>query len=208
MQKLGCKSADVFLTSYGVCRSDVGKLAVAKAFSGMILDEAQQIKNYNSQVSKAVKEIAEAVGPIRVALSGTPVENKLQDLNSQFEYILPGYLASSRTDFQQQFGRPVTAAARGQQSEEHLAKQRLLQRTVRPFIMRRQKTDPEICKDLPDKIVQDPKADGACKQFFRARLIDVGSLKKDPRRACACAGSRLRADGSAKEALPGGTGGV
>lgn len=172
-KQLGSRSVDVFLTSYGVCRSDVRKLALPKAFSGMILDEAQQIKNYNSKISKAVKEIAEAVGPIRIALSGTPVENKLQDLNSQFEYILPGYLASSRTDFQEQFGRPVTAAACGPENEKQLAQKRLLQRIVRPFILRRQKTDPEICKDSPEKIVQDLRACGAEMRPFGPSLSSL-----------------------------------
>ena len=53
---LKVKSADVFLTSYGVFRADAKKLACPNAFAGMILDEAQQIKNYNSQISKAVKQ--------------------------------------------------------------------------------------------------------------------------------------------------------
>lgn len=148
-------SADVFLTSYGVFRADVEKLACPDAFSGIILDEAQQIKNYNAQISKAVKQVAELVGPVRIALSGTPVENRLADLHSQFEFILPGYLASSRKEFEQNFGKPIAQAARGVENPDFLRQQRLLQRIVRPFILRRLKTDPEICKDLPEKIEQD-----------------------------------------------------
>ncbi|CAK9050763.1 Uncharacterized ATP-dependent helicase YwqA [Durusdinium trenchii] len=166
-------SADVFLTSYGVFRADVErkdffreavkldlfefseKLACPDAFSGIILDEAQQIKNYNAQISKAVKQVAELVGPVRIALSGTPVENRLADLHSQFEFILPGYLASSRKEFEQNFGKPIAQAARGVENPDFLRQQRLLQRIVRPFILRRLKTDPEICKDLPEKIEQE-----------------------------------------------------
>eukprot|EP00913_Durusdinium_trenchii_P017027 g16012.t1 len=102
-----------------------------------------------------VKQVAELVGPVRIALSGTPVENRLADLHSQFEFILPGYLASSRKEFEQNFGKPIAQAARGVENPDFLRQQRLLQRIVRPFILRRLKTDPEICKDLPEKIEQE-----------------------------------------------------
>eukprot|EP00933_Yihiella_yeosuensis_P051139 TRINITY_DN48996_c0_g1_i1.p1 TRINITY_DN48996_c0_g1~~TRINITY_DN48996_c0_g1_i1.p1 ORF type:complete len:1112 (-),score=250.29 TRINITY_DN48996_c0_g1_i1:188-3523(-) len=147
--------ADIFLTSYGTLRGDVAKLATGQIFSGMILDEAQQIKNYSSQISKAVKRMAETTGSIRVALSGTPVENRLSDLHSQFEFILPGYLAASRQEFDRDFGKPLTSAVRNRSSELALEKQRLLQRMVQPFVLRRLKTDPNIASDLPPKVEQD-----------------------------------------------------
>jgi len=153
---LGRKSADVFLTSYGTFRSDADKLIAGQRFSGMILDEAQQIKNYSSQISKAIKRMAEATGNIRISLSGTPVENRLADMHSQFEFILPGYLASSRTEFERDFGKPLAAAVkRGAASNQDvLEKQRLLQRMIQPFILRRMKTDPAIAADLPPKVEQ------------------------------------------------------
>lgn len=166
------QSADVFLTSYGTFRGSVDALSVPDAFGGMLLDEAQQIKNHNTLISKAVKTVAEHVGPIRVSLSGTPVENKLLDLHSQFEYILPGYVASSKADFQRSFGRPVTnsvrrsvrsqAAAAGQatgQDHAGLASGEALRRLVKPFLMRRLKSDPEIAADLPEKIEQDQECE-------------------------------------------------
>lgn len=172
------QSADIFLTSYGTFRCSVAALSVPNAFGGMLLDEAQQIKNHTTQISRAVKEVAEHVGPIRISLSGTLVENKLLDLHSQFEYILPGYLASSKADFQRSFGRPVTnsvrhsvrgqaaaarAAAEGTattgQDHAGLASQESLRRLVKPFLMRRLKTDPEIAADLPEKIEQDQECE-------------------------------------------------
>ncbi|CAE8688844.1 unnamed protein product [Polarella glacialis] len=148
--------ADVFLTTYNTFRSDLQKLMAEQTFGCMILDEAQQIKNYSSQVSKAVKQMAEAVGTVRISLSGTPVENKLADLHSQFEFILPGYLANSRAEFERDFGKPLTKAVQGGDVTRAQAaeKQRLLQRMVQPFVLRRLKTDPKIAADLPPKVEQ------------------------------------------------------
>lgn len=78
---------DVVLTSYAILRNDAELLAIP-GFGGMILDEAQHIKNFNTKLSKAVKDVAEVVGHLRVALSGTPVENSLTDLHSIFESCL------------------------------------------------------------------------------------------------------------------------
>jgi len=144
------ESADIFLTSYGVLRSDIDQLVSNQAFGCMILDEAQQIKNYNTLVSKAVKRMADTVGSIRVALSGTPVENRLSDLHSQFEFILPGYLTSSRAEFDRDFSRPMSASDDLRAPKQ----QQLLQRMIQPFVMRRLKEDPAIAADLPAKVEQ------------------------------------------------------
>ncbi|CAK9046877.1 unnamed protein product [Durusdinium trenchii] len=275
-------SADVFLTSYGVFRADVErkdffreavkldlfefsaeKLACPDAFSGIILDEAQQIKNYNAQISKAVKQVAELVGPVRIALSGTPVENRLADLHSQFErlsawengpwevpvvgrpsgggrgggrimehpvgeapgtgflasapgstrFILPGYLASSRKEFEQNFGKPIAQAARGVENPDFLRQQRLLQRIVRPFILRRLKTDPEICKDLPEKIDQQKLYKAAQEAFQQlpsrddkfARHNHIFSMLQALREICNhpfCLAENRRPQGFGKEDIP------
>lgn len=148
---------DVFLTSYGVFRSDAAKRFSQKdIFGGMILDEAQQIKNYDTKISQEVKRVAELVGPVRVSLSGTPVENKMADLHSQFEFILPGYLAASRADFQKSYERPLQMASKRRHSAipdyaAATAKEKL-QQIVGPFMLRRKKTDPNIVPDLPDKV--------------------------------------------------------
>ena len=160
------ESKDVFLTSYGTFRSNVKALSVPGAFSGMLLDEAQQIKNYSTQISKAVKEVAEHVGQVRISLSGTPVENKLQDLHSQFEYILPGYLSNSRVEFQKNFAAQITRgvrrtvrskAAEAMPDVGALVSQERLRRLVAPFLMRRLKG--EVAKDLPDKVEQDQECE-------------------------------------------------
>lgn len=160
------ESKDVFLTSYGTFRSNVKALSVPGAFSGMLLDEAQQIKNYSTQISKAVKEVAEHVGQVRISLSGTPVENKLQDLHSQFEYILPGYLSSSRVEFQRNFAAQITRgvrrtvrskAAEAMPDVGALVSQERLRRLVAPFLMRRLKG--EVAKDLPSKVEQDQECE-------------------------------------------------
>jgi len=160
------ESKDVFLTSYGTFRSNVKALSVPGAFSGMLLDEAQQIKNYSTQISKAVKDVAEHVGQLRISLSGTPVENKLQDLHSQFEFILPGYLANSRMEFQRNFASQITRgvrrtvrskAAEAMPDVGAMVSQERLRRLVSPFLMRRLKG--EVAKDLPDKVEQDQECE-------------------------------------------------
>lgn len=144
--------ADIFLTTYGTLRCNVDRLIEKQVFSCMILDEAQQIKNYNSLISKAVKRMGEHVGSTRVALSGTPVENKLSDLHSQFEFILPGYLASSRLEFDRTFAKPILASVRGTDGADGSEPHKLLQKIIEPFVLRRLKTDPNIAADLPDKV--------------------------------------------------------
>jgi len=147
--------ADVFITSYGTLRCDVELLEREQGFGCMVLDEAQQIKNHACQTTKAVKRMVRSVGSIRVAMTGTPVENRLSDLHSIFEFALPGYLAESRAEFDRDFARPLSQAAAGQEGAAAVAeKQRLLKRVIQPFVLRRMKTDPEVAADLPDKVEQ------------------------------------------------------
>ena len=143
---------DVVLTSYGTIRSDAEKLSAPKMFAGLVLDEAQQIKNPNTKLSKSLNQVAKEVGPLRVALTGTPVENALTDLYSIIEFILPGYLSSSKENFQKDFaGRLKLAARKGKTSEDQKALD-LLNRLKAPFVLRRSKTDNEIEADLPEKL--------------------------------------------------------
>lgn len=154
---------DVVLTSYAILRNDAELLAIP-GFGGMILDEAQHIKNFNTKLSKAVKDVAEVVGHLRVALSGTPVENSLTDLHSIFDFILPGYLPS-RSDFERTFGQPLKLAARkGNLCNVAEEKRSLLNRLKEPFLLRRLKTDPAISADLPDKVQQTHECELSPKQ--------------------------------------------
>jgi len=129
-------AADVVLTSYGVLRLDQERLK-QEAWGTVVLDEAQTIKNPDSQVARA----AHALGPaFKVALSGTPVENRLDDLWSQFHFLNPGLLGS-REDFLESFARPVS------RGESDVALR--LRSRIKPFVLRRLKR--EVAPELPPR---------------------------------------------------------
>lgn len=134
--------ADLVITTYGLLRREVEKFK-KRNWSLIIIDEAQNIKNADSKQSKAVKAL-KASGSI--ALSGTPVENRLSELWSIFDYLNPGYLGT-RQNFMRRFAMPI-------EKYRDRRKIALLQKATAPFIMRRIKTDRSIIQDLPDKIVK------------------------------------------------------
>jgi SNF2-related domain len=129
-------SADVTLTTYAILRLDADELA-QEAWDTVVLDEAQTIKNADSQVARAAYRLQ---ARFRVALSGTPVENRLDELWSQFHFINPGLLGG-RQHFQERYARPIAA---GQAS----AVARLRER-IRPFVLRRRKH--EVAAELPPR---------------------------------------------------------
>jgi SNF2 domain-containing protein/SNF2 helicase protein/helicase-like protein len=104
----------------------------------VVLDEAQAIKNAGARQSRAVKELR---CRHRIALSGTPIENRLSDLWSLFDFLCPGLLGGSK-DF------AAFVKSRSQKDQNQFAP---LRRLVRPYILRRLKTDKRIISDLPDK---------------------------------------------------------
>ena len=130
-------SADLVATTYGV----LARQEALRRFpwSHAILDEAQAIKNPAARQTKAVKELS---APVRVALTGTPVENSLGDLWSIFDFLNPGLLGSAAA-----FSRLAKSVSRS----EDPARFAPLRRLVRPFILRRLKTDRSVIADLPDK---------------------------------------------------------
>lgn len=128
------------ITSYALARRD-RKLLTALDWHRVVLDEAQNIKNPKAAQTKAV--LALKAGH-RLALTGTPVENRLTDLWSIFNFINPGYLGT-QTRFRNQFELPV-------QRDNDPAQTATLKRLVEPFILRRVKTDRTIIADLPDKV--------------------------------------------------------
>jgi uncharacterized Zn finger protein/superfamily II DNA or RNA helicase len=136
------QNADLVLTSYGVARSDAAKLE-KYPWQVLIIDEAQNIKNPSTEQSKAIKKIQ---APIRIALSGTPVENRLSEYWSVFDFTNKGFLGSSKT-FRDEFAIPIE----GERDQYTLRK---FQKITRPFVLRRLKTDKSIISDLPDKIEQ------------------------------------------------------
>ena len=130
------ESADVTLTTYAVLRLDRERLG-AREWDTLVLDEAQTIKNPASQVARAAHTLR---GRFRIALSGTPVENRLEDLWSQFQFVNPGLLGS-RSTFQQEFGQAIASGDRA-------AAQRLRAR-LKPFLLRRLKR--EVARELPPR---------------------------------------------------------
>ena len=130
------KEYDVLITTYNLLKRDFKSYEVIE-FNHCILDEAQNIKNPNSQNAVAVKEIK---AETRFALSGTPVENSLMDLWSIFDFIMPGYLYDEKI-FSVRYHKKLKT------SPEILED---LNRLIKPFILRRRKKD--VLKELPDKI--------------------------------------------------------
>lgn len=129
--------ADVVITTYGLVRRSEWVRRVNWRLA--VLDEAQAIKNASSAQTKAVKKL-NAWG--RIVLTGTPVENQLGDLWSIFDFCCPGLLGSATQfkTFVKRLNKQQDAAAFGS-----------LRRLVRPYILRRMKTDPTIVPDLPEK---------------------------------------------------------
>jgi superfamily II DNA or RNA helicase len=128
--------ADVVLTSYALLRLDQDVLA-AERFGTVVLDEAQFIKNPDSQVARAARALD---AEFRIALTGTPVENRLEELWSQLEFLNPGVLGSRR-DFEERVARPVAAG-----DAEAAAR---LRARLRPFLLRRRKS--EVARELPPR---------------------------------------------------------
>jgi SNF2 family DNA or RNA helicase len=130
---------DLVITSYALIHRDLKSLQ-GVSWQGIVLDEAQNIKNAEAKQSQAVRQLESTY---RIALTGTPVENRLQELWSILDFLNPGYLGNKQF-FQRRFAMPIEkygdAASLGQ-----------LRSLVQPFILRRLKTDREIIQDLPEK---------------------------------------------------------
>ncbi|PID77661.1 MAG: helicase SNF2 [Deltaproteobacteria bacterium] len=137
---------DILLTSYGVLRSDAARLK-KKKWQAMIIDEAQNIKNEKTAQSKAVKSIP---AETRIAMSGTPVENRLSEFWSIMDYTNKGYLGSSKV-FRDEYATPI-------QVSHDLDAANKFRAVTAPFMMRRMKTDSSIISDLPDKVEQNQLA--------------------------------------------------
>ncbi|MEG4225621.1 DEAD/DEAH box helicase [Microcoleus sp. N9_B2] len=133
------KGKDLIVTSYALVFRDAKEIQSTK-WQGLVLDEAQNIKNSEAKQSQAVRQIQAS---FRIALTGTPVENRLQELWSILEFLNPGYLGP-RNFFQRRFAIPIEKY--GDRESLHT-----LRSLVRPFILRRLKTDKEIIQDLPEK---------------------------------------------------------
>ncbi len=134
--KRALDDADLTLTTYALLRIDSEKLA-ARRWDTVVLDEAQAIKNPDSQVADAAYALDAG---FRIALTGTPVENRLDELWSQFHFINRGLLGG-RSDFQERYASPIGAG-----DDEAAAR---LRKRIRPFLLRRLKR--EVAPELPPR---------------------------------------------------------
>lgn len=142
-RKLPSGNVDIILTSYGIIRQDFEIINELDIFL-CVIDEAQNIKNPSSKQTQAIKSLDVKH---KIALSGTPIENHLSEYWSIFDFINKGYLYSLRI-FNENFIKPIE----NKHDEEVLS---TFKKITSPFILRRHKTDKNIIKDLPDKVVND-----------------------------------------------------
>ena len=133
------KKHDVIITSYSLIHRDIKTLQTVD-WQIVVLDEAQNVKNPEAKQSQAVRELNTT---FRIALTGTPVENRLQELWSILDFFNPGYLGN-RQFFQRRFAMPI-------EKYGDTASLNQLRGLVQPFILRRVKTDRDIIQDLPEK---------------------------------------------------------
>lgn len=130
------EGADVALTTYGMA-TRLSELLAQEELPVLVLDEAQAIKNAGSQRTKAILQLT---SPRRVALTGTPVENNLSELRSLFDFLTPGLLGSEKefNALVQRMGTDLSP----------------LRKRIRPFLLRRLKSDPDLLPELPPKTEQ------------------------------------------------------
>ena len=132
---------DIILTTYAIMRIDVDELK--KQNWGMIIvDEAQNIKNPDTAQTIAIKMLK---ADIKVAMTGTPVENRLTELWSIFDFINRGYLGTLK-EFQKSYAIPI-------ERFKETSRAAKLKMSVSPFVLRRLKTDKNVISDLPEKMV-------------------------------------------------------
>mgnify|MGYP002777105808 CR=1 FL=1 len=159
---------DLVITSYGIVRLDE-ELIEKFFFHYVVLDESQAIKNPSSGTSKAVKNLSSRY---RLILTGTPIENSTLDLWSQMSFINPGLLGS-QSFFREEFLNPIEKKGDAEKSKK-------LYTLIKPFILRRQKT--QVAKDLPEKIesvrychmdAEQEKLYEETKSYFRNKILEI-----------------------------------
>ena len=158
-------SSDIVVTSYALIRRDAEKYRELE-FDTVVLDEAQHIKNRQTQNAQAVKAVK---SQHRLVLTGTPMENSVLDLWSIFDFLMPGYLGTAK-DFRERYELPIV-------KEKHVEAQARLARRLRPFLLRRLKKD--VAADLPAKLEHvsfcelSPEQRGVYQQFLEATRKEV-----------------------------------
>ncbi len=158
------QGVDLYVTSYDLLKRDI-TIYNGIVFSSVILDEAQFIKNQKAAVSKAVKVLQ---AEHRYALTGTPIENRLSELWSIFDFLMPGFLYSS-SEFVNRFETPIM-------KKKDQAATMQLSRMTEPFILRRKKED--VLKDLPEKLeeVQSTAMADEQRRLYDAQVVHMKEL--------------------------------
>ena len=133
--------SDIHITTYQTLQRDVKKLS-EKTFDCLIIDEAQAVKNTQTKNAQALRLLQAAS---RIAMTGTPVENSLEDMRALFDFIIPGYLGSAET-FRKKWRIPIELHGDAETAES-------FQKITAPFLLRRLKTDPAVISDLPEKVI-------------------------------------------------------
>lgn len=159
------QASDLIITSYALIRRDAERYRELE-FDTVVLDEAQHIKNRQTQNAQAVKAVR---AQHRLVLTGTPLENSVLDLWSIFDFLMPGYLGTAK-DFRERYELPIA-------KDKNAEAQSRLARRLRPFMLRRLKK--EVASDLPEKISQvsfcelTPDQRGAYQQVIEASRKEV-----------------------------------
>jgi SNF2 family DNA or RNA helicase len=160
------RTHDVIISTYGLARRDVEDLAQVP-WSDIILDEAQNIKNPQAKQSQAIRTLP---GGNRIALTGTPVENRLSELWSIMQFLNPGFLGS-QAKFRKNFALPI------ERYQNQVATERL-KGMVGPFLLRRVKTDPTVIQDLPEKLEMKVYCNLTAEQATLYRAVVKESLER------------------------------
>lgn len=153
--------ADIFITSYDLLKRDVDEYSLIE-FRYEILDEAQNIKNHMTNNARAVKKIK---AETRFALTGTPIENRLAELWSIFDFVMPGFLYTNKK-FRNKFEIPIV---KDNQKEAVNG----LKRMISPFILRREKM--QVLKELPEKLEYNlfARMDGEQQKLYTANILKL-----------------------------------
>jgi hypothetical protein len=176
------RDCDVVITTYGLANRDVETLRLVR-WQRVVLDEAQFVKNAPTKQAQAIRSLR---AERRVALTGTPVENRLSELWSIMDFCNPGYLGPG-AEFRREFAIPI------ERRRDH-SRGEALRGLIRPFVLRRLKTDPDVVPDLPDLVESSehaPLTDEQARMYrdvVQDMLAEVDSAEGIRRRGLVLAG--------------------
>lgn len=160
-QGLSFETLDIVVTSYALVTRDI-ELLHEQDFGFVVLDESQAIKNPSAKVTQALKTLEV---PRRLCLTGTPLENHLGELWSQFDFLMPGFLGT-RKHFQRYFRNPI-------ETHSSLERQQRLAELIKPFLLRRRKE--QVASELPPKteIIREVTLEGAQARLYESIRVTM-----------------------------------